>query len=67
MNRLDRYIFEQLLGPFGFFALVYTGIFWLAQSIRLIEIVISNDQSVWELLEVSALILPTVMMFVIPL
>ena len=67
MNRLDRYIFEQLLGPFGFFALVYTGIFWLAQSLRLIEIVISNDQSVWELLEVSTLILPNVMIFVVPL
>ena len=67
MTRLDRYLFGQLLGPFGFFALVFTGIFWLAQSLRLIDIVISNDQSVWELIEVSTLILPNVMMFVIPL
>lgn len=67
MTRLDRYLFGQLLGPFGFFALVFTGIFWLAQSLRLIDIVISNDQSVWALAEVSTLILPNVMMFVIPL
>lgn len=67
MNRLDRYLFEQILGPFGFFALVFTGIFWLAQSLRLIDVVISSDQSAWALAEVSSLILPNVMLFVIPL
>ena len=67
MSRLNRYLLEQFIGPFGFFALVFTGIFWLAQSLRLIDVVISSDQSAWTLVEVSSLILPNVMLFVIPL
>lgn len=67
MSRLNRYLLEQFLGPLGFFALVFTGIFWLAQSLRLIDVVISSDQSAWTLAEVSSLILPNVMLFVIPL
>ena len=67
MSRLNRYLLEQFIGPFGFFALVLTGIFWLAQSLRLIDVVISSDQSPWTLVEVSSLILPNVMLFVIPL
>lgn len=67
MTRLDRYLLAQLIGPFGFFALVFTGILWLTQSLRLIDTVISNGQSASAFLEFSTLVLPNVMVFVIPL
>ena len=37
MNRLDRYILRQLAGAFGFFVLVFTGVVWLTQAVRLID------------------------------
>jgi len=37
MSELNRYLFKQLLGPFGFFLLVFAGVLWLTQSLRLFE------------------------------
>jgi lipopolysaccharide export system permease protein len=67
VNRLDRYILAQLLGPFGFFALVFTGIIWLTQALALIDRVIASNQSALVFLEFSALILPRVLTMVLPL
>ena len=67
MSELNRYLFKQLLGPFGFFALVFTGVLWLTQSLRLFDTLISNGQSARAFFEFSSLVLPNVMLFVIPL
>lgn len=56
-----------MLGPFGFFALVFTGVLWLTQALRLIDTLISNGQPISTFAEFSALVLPNVMLFVIPL
>lgn len=66
MNRLDRYLFLQLLGPFGFFTLALAGILWLAQALPLIELVIDNGRAGIIFLEFSALILPNVLIIVFP-
>lgn len=66
MGRLDRYIFAQILGPFGFFALVFTGVIWLSQSLRVIDLVVNNGQSAAVFAEFTALLLPTVMAVVLP-
>ena len=39
VNRLDRYILRQLVAAFGFFVLVFTGVVWLTQAVRLIDTV----------------------------
>lgn len=67
MPQLDRYLIGQMLGPFGFFALVFTGVLWLTQALRLIDTLISNGQPISTFAEFSALVLPNVMLFVIPL
>jgi lipopolysaccharide export system permease protein len=66
LNRLDRYVFAQILGPFGFFALVFTGVIWLSQSLRIIDLVVNNGQSAAVFAEFSALLLPAVMSIVLP-
>jgi len=66
VNRLDRYLFLQLLGPFGFFTLALAGILWLAQVLPLIELVIDNGRAGAIFLEFSALILPNVLIIVFP-
>ena len=45
LGRIDRYIFRQILGPFLFFVLVFTGVIWLTQSLRVIDTVVNNGQS----------------------
>lgn len=66
MNRLDRYLFIQQLGPFGFFALALAGIIWLAQTLPLMEVIIDNGQSGFIFLEFATLILPNVLIVVLP-
>jgi len=67
MSELNRYLFKQLLGPFGFFTLIFAGVLWLTQSLRLFDTLIANGQSARAFFEFSALVLPNVMLFVIPL
>lgn len=66
MNRLDRYLFMQQLGSFGFFSLALAGIIWLTQTLPLMEIIIDNGHSGVIFLEFAALILPNVLTVVLP-
>lgn len=65
MRRLDRYIFRQILGPFLFFVLVFTGVIWLGQSLKIIGTVVNNGQSAMVFLEFTLLLLPTVLSIVL--
>ncbi len=67
MNRLDRYLFLQHLGPFGFFTLALAGILWLAQTLPLVEIVIDSGRSGLIFLEFSSLLLPNVLSMILPI
>ncbi|CAN5687446.1 hypothetical protein BH23PSE1_BH23PSE1_04120 [soil metagenome] len=67
MRRIDRYILRQLFVAFGFFALVFTGVVWLTQAVRLIDTVVTSGQTAQVFLEFSALVLPQVFMIVLPL
>lgn len=66
MRLLDRYLLGQLFGPFVFFLVVFTGVIWLSQSLRVIDTVVQNGQSALVFLEFTALLLPTVMTIVLP-
>lgn len=67
MRRLDSYIFRQILGPFLFFVLVFTGVIWLTQSLRVIDTVVNHGQSSRVFLEFTALLLPMVLSIVLPI
>lgn len=67
MTRLDRYILGQLIATSGFFVLVFTGVVWLTQAVRLIDTVIASGQSALTFLTFSALVLPQVFVIVLPL
>ena len=62
----DRYVFSQILGPFGLFSLVLLGLVWLTQSLRVIETVVSSGQSATVFLEFAALLLPVVISMILP-
>jgi lipopolysaccharide export system permease protein len=63
---VNRYVFVELAKPFVFFVLVFTGLIWLSQSLRVIETVVNNGQAARALLEFSVLLLPPVMSIVLP-
>ena len=67
MRRLDRYILRQLVAALGFFVLIFTGVVWLTQAVRLIDTVIASGQGARIFLEFSALVLPQVFVIVLPL
>lgn len=67
LTRLDRYILSQLFGPFLFFLVIFCGILWLNQAVRIIDLVVGNGQSGMVFLEISSLLLPRVLQGVIAL
>jgi lipopolysaccharide export system permease protein len=67
LTRLDRYILRHLIAALGFFALVFTGVVWLTQAVRLIDTVVASGQSARVFLEFSVLVLPQVLVIVLPL
>jgi lipopolysaccharide export system permease protein len=67
LTRLDRYILRQLLVASGFFVLVFTGVVWLTQAVRLIDTIVASGQGAAILLEFSAFVLPQVLVIVLPL
>ncbi|MGF1502721.1 MAG: LPS export ABC transporter permease LptF [Paracoccaceae bacterium] len=66
MSALDRYVFRQMTGPFLFFVLVFTGVIWLSQSLRIIDTVVNNGQTAMVFVEFTVLLLPMVMSVVLP-
>ena len=67
MTTLERYVLRQMIGPFGFFVLVLTGIVWLLLSLKVINIVVNNGQGAKVFLEFTVLLLPVVFSIVLQL
>ncbi len=67
MTKLDRYIFSQLIGPFAFFCLIISGILWLNQALRIVQVVTENGQPASIFVELSLLLLPKVLTAAIPI
>jgi lipopolysaccharide export system permease protein len=67
LSRLNTYILRELFKSFGFFALIFTGVIWLTQSVTLIDTVVGSGQSARVFLEFSMLVLPQVLVIVLPL
>ncbi len=64
---LDRYVAREMARPFLFYGVVLTGVVWLSQSLRVVDMVVNNAQSAAVFLEFTALLLPQAMALVLPL
>ena len=67
LARLDRYLLAQLMGLFGFFALVLVSVYWLNRAVSLFDQLISDGQSALVVFEFTALSLPYVIRVVLPI
>ena len=66
MNRIQLYIFRQVGAAAAFAAVALTLVIWLAQSHRMLEAMISQNQSLITFLELSALVLPQLAVQTLP-
>jgi lipopolysaccharide export system permease protein len=57
----------QLMGLFGFFALVLVSVYWVNQAVQLFDRLIGDGQSALVVLELTALTLPYVIRLLLPL
>jgi lipopolysaccharide export system permease protein len=65
--RLTRYMMWEIAKPFAFFLIVFMGLVWLTQALRVLDTVVANGQTAIVFLEFSALILPVVLSIALPL
>lgn len=67
MNSLSRYIFRQLVGPLFFVTLALTGVVWLTQSLRFLDLVINRGLSTSGFLYLTLLLLPGFLTLILPI
>jgi lipopolysaccharide export system permease protein len=67
MKRLNRYILRQCFGVMIFVTAALSAAIWLAQSLRLIDLIVNRGLSIEVFLYLAALILPRFLDIVLPI
>lgn len=67
MRRLDRYVLFQLIGSMLFITIVLTAAIWLAQSLRLIDLIVNKGLSASVFLYLVLLVLPRFLDVILPI
>src|SRR5207245_6689920 len=67
MKRLDRYILRQCFGVMIFVTAALSAAIWLAQSLRLIDLIVNRGLSISVFLYLAVLILPRFLDIVLPI
>jgi lipopolysaccharide export system permease protein len=66
MGVIGRYIFRTTLGAFLLLLVSITTLMWITQSLRDIDLVTNQGQSVWVFVALTALIIPLLVMIIAP-
>lgn len=67
MHALNGYILRQLATSFAFFFVALTGVLWLSQSLRSVDLIVNKGLSVGWFLYITALVLPFLLTLVLPI
>jgi len=67
VSSLGRYIFVQLLGPLGFITIALTGVVWLMQGLRFLDLIINKGLSLGDFLYLTLLLLPGFLTMILPI
>jgi len=67
MRRLTFYIMQQIIGPFALFTLLLTSVVWLTQALGMLDLVISRGQSAVIFVQLTGLIIPTLLVIILPI
>ncbi|MSP67460.1 MAG: LPS export ABC transporter permease LptF [Alphaproteobacteria bacterium] len=66
MPSTDRYLFRQLTAPFLYVTLALTGVVWLAQSLRFVDLIVNRGLSTATFFYLMMLMLPTFLAVILP-
>ncbi|MCZ6847763.1 MAG: LptF/LptG family permease, partial [Alphaproteobacteria bacterium] len=58
MNCMFRYMLRQLLWPLFFAVLVVSGIIWMSQSLRFVDLVLNRGLPAYNMFHLAFLVLP---------
>jgi lipopolysaccharide export system permease protein len=64
---LSNYVLSQLAGPIALFGFLLTGVVWLSQSLRLLDLVINRGQSAPTFVYLTLLVLPSLLVIILPI
>ena len=67
MNELSRYVFKQLFLGMIFIASCFTGIIWLSQSLRLVELIVNRGVSAGTFVYLTLLMIPNFLPVILPI
>lgn len=67
MRALNSYIFRQLAGAFAFFFVALTGVLWLTQSLRSVDLIVNKGLSIGLFFYMTLLLLPWLLTLVLPI
>jgi|FEC22Drversion2_1045045.scaffolds.fasta_scaffold00041_40 lipopolysaccharide export system permease protein len=66
MNTIGRYIFRIVAGAFVISLAVLTGVVWVTQALREIDLITTKGQTLWLFLYMTVLALPALIMVIAP-
>lgn len=66
MQGISRYIFDQVATPVFFFIFVFGGIAWLTNSLRMLDLIINQSQTILIYLYLTILMLPSLIALILP-
>ncbi|HEY8949660.1 MAG TPA: LPS export ABC transporter permease LptF [Rhizomicrobium sp.] len=64
---MSNYVLRQLAGPIALFCFLLTGVVWLSQSLRLLDLVINRGQSAPTFVYLTLLVLPSLLVIILPI
>ncbi|SVD12579.1 uncharacterized protein METZ01_LOCUS365433, partial [marine metagenome] len=67
MRRFSLYIMGQLIGPLIVVTLSFTGVIWLTQSLRFIDLIVNKGLSFGLFLYMTTLLLPSLLSVILPI
>lgn len=67
MRKTTRYILRQLAGPLLFITFGITGVVWLTQSLRFIDLIVNKGLSILTFLHFTMLLLPSILTLILPI
>lgn len=66
MKRYSKYIITRIMGPLVFITLGFTGLAWLTQSLRFVDLIINRGLGVGMFVYLSSLLLPSLVTIILP-
>src|SRR6476619_7149465 len=67
MGSIDKYIFRTTLGSFAVVLVSLTGVIWITQALRGIDLMTSQGQTIMTFLGITSLVIPALVLVISPI